>query len=662
VRRLVIANVLVFVAYLATGLLGLRLEAEATVATVVWPPSGIALAGMLLTGGRVWPAIALAAFCTNATIALAPALLIAFGNTAAAIIAYRLIEDHRPFCLSLERVDDVTRLIVFGAGLGPLISATVGSISSWAAGLAPLAAVPHLLSTWWLGDMVGVLTVAPLILVWAVPGVMQVRTRKHPGLLALILAITMLVGFALLYGQVVSRAAIAFIGFPFFIWLAARWGQRWTVTGLFIGAVTLIAANLAQLGPFALAPTQADLTHLQAAIGVYAISIMSLAAGITEILDQRQQFEEQKQTLDEAEQLGRSGSWSWDVRQDQFLWSDGMYRNHGLHPGSFPPTLPDLMRLVYPADRTALEAAIQEALTTGKPFDCRHRIMLAGGQVRTVRARGRALRDADGKVIKLFGTCQDTTVEEAQKKLQSEFITLASHELRTPVTIMQGALQLLHNYRVFGLTPEQQQIQLRRIENQIQHIVRISADLQDASYVESGVLPFHTQRVELPAMLASIADDWQVVAKQHGVRLQVVPPGASLPPVWADPVRLRQILGELIDNAIASSPEGGLIDLRVAAAPETVRMTVTDHGKGFSAAEMQHLFEPFYRGEPNVAGSRGLGLGLFLTREFVRRHGGELTARSQPGIETTFTFTVPIYAAKGDTASGTAAWWARPAA
>ena len=165
-RRLVIAGVCVAVAYVAAARMGFLVAFAAEQITTVWAPTGIALAALLHWGRRLWPAIWLAAFAVNATTEapLWTAAMIATGNTLEAVIAASLLGRAQRFDPALRRVADTVRFIVAGAILATIISATIGVTTLCVAGVQPWTRFSGLLSAWWLGDALGALVVAPVLL------------------------------------------------------------------------------------------------------------------------------------------------------------------------------------------------------------------------------------------------------------------------------------------------------------------------------------------------------------------------------------------------------------------------------------------------------------------------------------------------------------------
>lgn len=272
--------------YFIAARLGLRLEAVAGFAAAVWAPSGIALAALLLVGRRLWPAVAIGAFLVN-LIAGASALValgIATGNTLAAVGGASALGCIPGFDTSLRRVRDVLALLVLAAVASTAVSATIGVSSLYLGGVIDSGSFGRTWLTWWLGDMVGDLLVAPLILVWASR---RLSLREITGARvaeAVVLAVSLAA-----VGLFVSRRPDVFgEAYAFFvplIWAALRFGQRGIVVSLvFVAAISITETALGR-GPFAGPPTAESLFALQSYLAVTAPALLLLGAAISSIRD-----------------------------------------------------------------------------------------------------------------------------------------------------------------------------------------------------------------------------------------------------------------------------------------------------------------------------------------------------------------------------------------
>ncbi len=231
------------------------------------------------------------------------------------------------------------------------------------------------------------------------------------------------------------------------------------------------------------------------------------------------------------------------------------------------------------------------------------------------------------------------TVEELRRlsALRADFVSLVSHELRSPMAAVIGASRTLQQ-RWRELQPEQREAFLGLIADETTRLAALVGDVLDTSRIDAGTFTYRFSDVDLAALVAdSVAaatlgqDEVPVLAHAAG----------AVPPVRGDPERLRQVLGNLIDNAVKYSPAGGPVEVRIVPGGGEVRISVADRGPGIGIDDQRVIFEKFGR----VAGpgaKPGTGLGLYIARSITEAHGGELTVSSALGRGSTFTLALPV--------------------
>jgi PAS domain S-box-containing protein len=267
-------------AYFGAAKLGLTMAFVAEQVSVVWPPTGIALAALLLYGYRLWPGIALGAFLANATAnePITTAAGIAIGNTLEALVGAWLLRTLAKFDPALGRVKDVLNLVVLAAGASTMLGATVGAASLCLGGVKPWSSYPAMWSVWWLGDALGILVVAPLLLTWAGWRGAPWRARRiveAGGLVMCLLGVSLL-AFAGPRG-LFSFYPLAYAVFPLVIWSALRFGQPAATLVTFVASSLAIWGTVAGYGPFA-PTTHESLILAQLFMGVVAITALVLGA------------------------------------------------------------------------------------------------------------------------------------------------------------------------------------------------------------------------------------------------------------------------------------------------------------------------------------------------------------------------------------------------
>ena len=267
------------------------------------------------------------------------------------------------------------------------------------------------------------------------------------------------------------------------------------------------------------------------------------------------------------------------------------------------------------------------------------------------------VRDERGRIVMWFGTNTDITAQrEAEESLREadrrkdEFIAVLAHELRNPLAPVRNAIHLL---RRIG-PPEPRLVRARDvIDRQVTHMARLIDDLLDVSRIARGKLALQKERCDLTAIVRQTADDYRASLEATGLTVTIVaPPG----PMWVegDPVRLAQMIGNLLQNAGRFTRAGGQVE--VIAQPDPARgmaeVAVRDTGVGIHPSLLSRLFEPFSQAEQGLAREQGgLGLGLALTRGLAELHGGSASASSDGlGRGSTFVVRVPLCARRVDAA------------
>ena len=237
---------------------------------------------------------------------------------------------------------------------------------------------------------------------------------------------------------------------------------------------------------------------------------------------------------------------------------------------------------------------------------------------------------------------QDITHLKKLDRIKSEFVTTVSHELRSPLTAILGYVELIGRA---GPVNEQQGEFIRRVQYSVNSITTLITDLLDLGRIEAG---FDTQKepTHLPLVVRYAVDGLRQQADtKHQTLLINVP--ENLPPVFANPPRVRQMLANVIDNAIKYTPDGGQVSVTARSDDGLILITVTDTGMGIPPADQPYVFDKFYRASNSRQEFSGTGLGLSIVRSIVDNHDGRIWLDSRPGEGTTFTIMLPQHNANG---------------
>jgi signal transduction histidine kinase len=241
--------------------------------------------------------------------------------------------------------------------------------------------------------------------------------------------------------------------------------------------------------------------------------------------------------------------------------------------------------------------------------------------------------------IRAYGA-ERRTVEELRRlsALRADFVSLVSHELRTPMAAVIGAARTLQQ-RWRELSPEQRESFLELIAGETNRLADLIGDVLDTSRIEAGTFSFRFADVDLGRLVDDAVATAQVGQDEVRLRADV---RAPLPEIRGDGERLRQVLTNLIDNAIKYSPAGAEVEVRAYQEDGRVRIDVTDSGPGIAKDDQKLIFEKFGRVTGTGATRPGTGLGLFIARSIAEAHGGALDVHSAPEQGSTFTLELPL--------------------
>ncbi len=234
---------------------------------------------------------------------------------------------------------------------------------------------------------------------------------------------------------------------------------------------------------------------------------------------------------------------------------------------------------------------------------------------------------------------------EAQEaaRAREEFVSLVSHELKTPLTVIKGYIQVMERYLD---KPDWERERIRttreRLSTQVERLELLVADILDVSRIQRGRLDLNavpdTSLVDLARQVMDRFDD--AIERMPSHELNVHADG-RVSGCW-DPLRLDQVFSNLLSNALKYSPDGGPINVFLSQDDTHAYVQVRDHGVGISSEEQQALFQPFQRGAAAARGISGTGLGLYITRQIIEQHGGEISVSSEPAGTTTFSIKLPL--------------------
>jgi signal transduction histidine kinase len=246
--------------------------------------------------------------------------------------------------------------------------------------------------------------------------------------------------------------------------------------------------------------------------------------------------------------------------------------------------------------------------------------------------------DEIGELSRAFGAMTQQLAE--LDRLKAEFVSLATHELKTPINVIGGYAELLDEGLYGDLEPKQRDV-VGLIQVQTRTLTRLVNQLLDLSRFEAGGVPIERQEVDLPDLLEDVEDSFRALATQKQVGFRVDVDGGLPATVVLDPDRIRhEVLGNLLSNALKFTPTGGEVRVRAWSDRDGLHLAVSDTGVGIAEDQIAHIFDKYYQVGAE-AKSQGAGLGLAIVKHVVEAHGGRVLATSRPGAGTRFEIVLP---------------------
>ena len=374
-------------------------------------------------------------------------------------------------------------------------------------------------------------------------------------------------------------------------------------------------------------------------IGLVILLITYLASYIINLLQQKErQALANMEALVRAQTIAKLGSWEWDIQQDIISCSDQLYRMFGFRPGG-TITYKSYIEKIHPDDRKLMTKTIERSLITGRPYQVTHRVV-AGSKIRTIRGEGRVIKNPSGEPVKVIGTAQDITAEQELEQAKSDFVSIASHQLRTPATEVKMLLALLKDGYVGKLSPQQHKL-IETAYQTNERQIKVANDLLGIARLDSGRIKLNKKPLELGWWLSTIAQNFQPMFEEKNQQLIFKPLKKSVT-IKADAERLQLAIENLIDNASKYTSEGGTVTLSYAGSASQAVISIRDTGIGIAKSDQKNMFDIYTRID-NQVGIQvgGSGLGLYLVKKLVDLHHGKVVVSSRPKAGSTFRIELP---------------------
>ncbi len=384
---------------------------------------------------------------------------------------------------------------------------------------------------------------------------------------------------------------------------------------------------------------------------------VSTFADITQRKRVERALKESEERYALALESSNEGLWDWTASKKEIYVSPRLKSLVQIASASHRISAKDWRARIHPDDRRAHYAAVKEHLRgETRVYSCEYRFRGDDGIYRWVLDRGLVLRDEEGKPYRMSGSLSDITIRkdaddqlraakdaaELANRTKSEFLATMSHELRTPLNAIIGFSEVMERELFGALGHPQYQEYATDIKDSGHHLLNIINDILDVSKAEAGMIELCDEEIDLRTLVTSTLRLVHARAEHQGVILETDLP-AGLPPVRVDGMRLKQVLLNLLTNAVKFTDAGGKVAVRARLdGNRALLLQVADTGVGISRENLQRVMEPFTQADSSFSRKHeGTGLGLPLSRALVELHGGTLWIESEVGAGTVVTVRLP---------------------
>ncbi len=387
-----------------------------------------------------------------------------------------------------------------------------------------------------------------------------------------------------------------------------------------IKKLTLFAQNL-QAGNFKL---RAEIESSDE-IGFLAQTLNSMAQKLQQSYSElEQKVRERTARLEEAQRIAHLGNFVHDLKTNEVYWSDESFQVHGWEPSDThaPPPLDVYFGVMHPDDVEAAKASIDHAMTTTGESEHIYRVIWPDDSVHFVQVTSKLSLNSEGKPFELRGTFQDVTKERQIDEAKTEFVSLASHQLRTPLTAINWYTELLLTDDALKLSKDHRQY-LEEIAQGSRRMTDLVSSLLNVSRIELGTFAVDTEKTQILSIFTSTLNELELLIKEK--RLSIKEDNDELPEISVDAKLLRMVYQNIITNAIKYTPEKGSISIEHRLQKDHVLISIADTGYGIPQNQQSQIFTKLFRAD-NVLekDTRGTGLGLYIVKSIMTESGGDV--------------------------------------
>ncbi len=359
-------------------------------------------------------------------------------------------------------------------------------------------------------------------------------------------------------------------------------------------------------------------------VGVHT-DITEQREAVQKITESEERFRNLAQTLPQL-------VWVTDAQGNAEFTSVRWKEYTGVEPGGEK----EWKAIVHPDDYDNINAAWMHSLTTGNIYVFEVRLKSKDGQYKWHAVIGEPVLDNENKIVKWVGAFTDIHEQKIKEEKKDEFISIASHELKTPLTTAKAYLQMLE--LTLDETNREANLYAQKANQSVRRLEELISELLDVSKIRLGKLDYTITTFNFNDMVNSTIENIQLTSPMH----TIIKAGEVKDKVTGDKERLQQVVINLLNNAIKYSPGANKVFINVEQQDDIIKVSVQDNGIGIAKQNLDKIFNKYHRVEEHAIQFQGLGIGLFISYEIIQRHHGKLWADSEQGKGSTFYFTIPV--------------------
>jgi PAS domain S-box-containing protein len=366
------------------------------------------------------------------------------------------------------------------------------------------------------------------------------------------------------------------------------------------------------------------------------LGVLATVIDVTDKVRSRKQVEEAETRLRLAIDSSEMGTWYINALTREFISSPRLKEIFGFFSDE-EMSFDMAMGQIHQEYREEVLRGVEEAIANGTAYNMEYPLTgYRDGQTRWIRATGKLYGNSEEETGNLSGTGQDITQRKLEEQRKDDFLSIASHELKTPITTLKGSLQLLAKYREKLNSPLVPRL-IDQANLSIDKITGLVNDLLNTTRTNEGQLHLNKTVFSIKEMLKGSCGHIRM-GRKHDLIIE----GAEELKVNADEVRIDQVVVNFVNNAAKYAPESRDIFIVIEDLGTMAKISVRDSGPGIPLDKILHIFDRYYRADYSGAQYSGLGLGLYISSEIIKRHGGEIGVESELGKGSDFWFTLPL--------------------